>query len=114
MDRAGRGVRSGRDAYPREKLLIAVKRMRRQIIISVAALVLVGAAVGVWWTGQTVPAYATGRGHFYVIESSYAFSPSSMTWHVGERVSLTLVNDDQSDPPKPGSTDDWSSGLGRV
>lgn len=74
--------------------------MRGQILISLVLFVLVGAGVGTWWSLEDVPSYARGSNRFYVVETSYEFSPSRMTWRVGQRVSLTLVDQDQSVPPK--------------
>ncbi|HZE14568.1 MAG TPA: hypothetical protein VE197_02025 [Mycobacterium sp.] len=74
--------------------------MVRQVVVSLVLFVLIGTGVGVWWTRSDAPAYAQGPGHFYVVETSYHFSPSHMVWHVGERISLTLVDEDQSHPPK--------------
>ena len=68
--------------------------------ISFFVLALVGAGVGAWWVLRPVPAYAQGPGRFYVVQSSFRFSPSVMTWHVGEHVSLTIVNHDQARPPR--------------
>lgn len=75
-------------------------RHRRGILLSFVLFALVGAGVGAWWTIQPRPSWAKGTGHYYVTEFSYGFSPGRMSWHPGEHVWLTFVNEDQSSPPK--------------
>lgn len=68
----------------------------------VAALVLC-AALGIGaYAWSTTRASATALpGHYTIEMTDYRFSPSHMTWHVGERVTLTLVNRSEGHPGKP-------------
>lgn len=67
----------------------------------IAALALVIAlGIGAYaWSAVRAPD-AAGPGHFTIMMTDYAFTPSHMTWRVGERVTLTLVNRSEAHPGK--------------
>lgn len=69
---------------------------RALLLALLAAVILVVASAA--WSVTRAPG---GDGATTVVMSDYAFSPSHLTWRVGERVTLTLLNDSQAQPPKP-------------
>jgi len=65
------------------------------LLASAALAVLLLAAWSVW-PGRTT---AAGPGTSIVM-TDYAFSPDRLTWQVGQRVTLSVVNRSQSNPPR--------------
>lgn len=67
----------------------------------IASAVVAGAlAVGAYsWQQAGTPAAADGT--FTIAMTDYRFSPASMVWRVGERVTITLVGKSEATPPKP-------------
>lgn len=62
-------------------------------MIGAGALVLAAALLGYWLVRPGPDARAAEQpGHFVVAMHDYYFSPGRMTWHVGEKITLTLVN----------------------
>jgi hypothetical protein len=68
----------------------------------IAALALVIAlGIGAYaWSAVRAPT-STVPGHYRIVMTDYAFTPSHMTWRVGERVTLMLVNRSDAHPGKP-------------
>jgi plastocyanin len=63
-----------------------------------------------WWiTSRRDPSYARGPGDVVVRMTDYDFAPSHMVWRVGERVTLTFVNDTEA---HPGNTHEFMMGRG--
>lgn len=63
----------------------------------VAALVLVAAGIA-WSAAKTPP---IGPLQTTIVMTDYQFAPNHLTWHAGDRVTLTVVNESQAQPPKP-------------
>ncbi|HEX6335938.1 MAG TPA: hypothetical protein VFZ85_03225 [Jiangellaceae bacterium] len=63
----------------------------------VATAILIGASWS-WVAADEDPPYAQGSGAYVIRMSDYAFEPSDMEWRVGERVSLTFINDTVARP----------------
>lgn len=70
----------------------------RQLLLSLAVAVLVIIAVIVWNVVRQPP---EGPTTYMISMTDYQFSPSEMTWRVGEKVTITLINQSQSKPGKP-------------
>lgn len=70
----------------------------RSVGVSAIVLALLAVAAAIWVTGRPSSAYAPGG--IALSGSDYGFSPERMTWRVGERVTLTLVNDSSGVPGK--------------
>lgn len=69
----------------------------KSIVASVTvAAVLAGGAYS-WQTAQTQHPTPT---NYTIAMKDYAFAPSHMVWHVGDRIVITLVDESQSHPPK--------------
>jgi uncharacterized cupredoxin-like copper-binding protein len=79
----------------------AMPRWGRALAASAVALAVLGALAGVWLATRSTPSYARGPGQIVVSGTDYAFSPSRVTWRVGERVTLTFENDSEGRPGKP-------------
>lgn len=71
--------------------------MSRRGLLGSAALAALLLIAWTTWPGRTPPA---GPGTTIVM-SDYAFSPDRLTWRVGERVTLSVVNRSQAKPPRP-------------
>lgn len=69
----------------------------RQVLIS--AVITAGLLFGAysWQRSQATPNTQTD---FTIKMTDYGFSPAKMVWRVGERVTITLVNDSESHPQK--------------
>lgn len=65
---------------------------------SAVVLAVLAAAAAVWIAGRPSVAYAPDG--VAVSGFDYGFSPERMTWRVGERVTLTFVNDTSGIPGK--------------
>lgn len=76
-------------------------RWGRALAASAAVLVVLAVLGGVWRASRSTPSYARGPGSVVVSGTDYAFSPSGLTWRVGERVTLTFENDSDGRPGKP-------------
>lgn len=67
----------------------------------VCAAVVFGAVK--WEDAVALPTSAgqviDGVHHYTIEEFNYRFVPSHLVWHVGEKVSLTIINRSQSAPP---------------
>lgn len=70
---------------------------RQLLVASLVAAALVAAGVA-WSAAKTPPA---GPTQTTIVMTDYQFSPNHLTWHVGDRVTLTVVNRSQAQPPKP-------------
>lgn len=70
-----------------------IKQLSYSVIL---AIVLIGAAV-IW---QVEHAPASVSDHFTVSMTDYAFAPAHMVWRVGDRVTITLVNNSQAHPQR--------------
>lgn len=70
----------------------------RSLGVSAVVLALLAVAAAVWVTGRPSVAYAPDG--VALSGSDYGFSPERMTWRVGERVTLTFVNDSSGVPGK--------------
>lgn len=68
----------------------------RSVLGGAVALVLLAGGM-VAWAHNPQP---TDQTHYTIQMLDYAFRPSHMTWHVGETVTLTLVDESVSHPPK--------------
>lgn len=68
------------------------------VVVSAAVLLAVLAAIYAWTSAAR--ASAVQGHHYYIHMTDYAFSPAHMTWIVGEKVTVTLINDSGSHPPK--------------
>lgn len=68
--------------------------------VVVSAVITAGLVGGAYaWERALAPVEGNGR---YTIEmTDYHFTPDTMTWRVGQRVTITLINDSESRPPKP-------------
>ncbi len=78
---------------------------RGGLLASAIALAMVVGAIEVYATASP---HGTATGHRYVIRmEDYAFQPAHMVWHVGEKITLTLVNASVSHPPK---SHEWMMG----
>lgn len=64
--------------------------------IGLAAVLVVGIYV---WQSHRAPAAAAGN--YVITMDDYLYKPAHMIWHVGERITLTLVNHSESHPQKP-------------
>lgn len=69
----------------------------RQILIS--AVLTAGLLFGAyaWQRSQAAP---ISDNNFTIKMTDYGFSPAKMVWHVGDRVTITLINDSESHPQK--------------
>jgi plastocyanin len=68
--------------------------------IVVSTVVTVGLVGGAYaWEGTRAP--AEGNGKYTIVMTDYRFAPDKMTWRVGQRVTITLINKSESIPPKP-------------
>lgn len=81
----------------------------RGLLLSTVAAVAVTVALALWYGSRPVPSYAQGPGRYYVREGDFSFSPDSLVWRVGQRVSLTLVDDATGNPPR---THEFMAGRG--
>jgi plastocyanin len=65
-----------------------------------SALITAALAAGAygWQRSSSPPATADA---FTIAMTDYRFSPARMVWHVGEHVTITLVERSQAIPPKP-------------
>lgn len=75
---------------------LVVKRGKSLALSTIVAVALAGGAYA--WQAQRAP--TTAKGKYIISMTDYAFTPSHMVWHVGERVTITLVNNSQSHPEK--------------
>ena len=69
----------------------------RQILVS--AVVAIALVIGVMGWERNGAKSATPDS-FTIAMTDYAFTPSHMVWHVGEHVTITLVEDSQAQPQK--------------
>ncbi len=82
---------------------MAAGRGTATVLISVAvcAAVIVGALQ--WEKGVALPRSSgqviNGIHHYTIDEFNYYYKPDRLTWHVGEKVELTIDNRSQSAPP---------------
>lgn len=68
--------------------------------------------VGWFWTKQTQPTsggkmLADGYHHYTIFERNFYYTPDHMTWHVGEKVELTIMDRSKS---RPGLNHQWNMG----
>lgn len=79
---------------------VATPRWGRSLAVYAALLaVLAGLAIA-WIATRPTPSYEQGPGSLALSATDYAFTPSSATWQVGERVRLTIDNDSEANPGK--------------
>ncbi len=79
----------------------AAPRWGRALALSAAALAVLAVLAGLWRaTTRSTPAYTHGPGRVVVGGTDYAFSPSRISWRVGQRVTLTFENDSDGRPGK--------------
>lgn len=71
---------------------------RRQVTVSVILTAGLVGGVYAWEQGRKPP---NAGGNFTIEMSDYRFTPGKMTWRVGERVTITLINASEANPPKP-------------
>ena len=79
-----------------------MNRAKRSLGTSLVTAAITVAAL-VWWVNQPsqmerVVSQEPGGTLLRMVD--YNFAPKTMVWKVGQRVSLTLVNDSQSSPPR--------------
>ena len=85
------------------------RRWLRALALSgVATAILIGASWS-WVAADEDPSHAQGPGAYVIRMTDYAFGPSDMEWRVGERVSLTFVNDTVA---RPGRRHEFMMGRG--
>lgn len=70
----------------------------RSLGVSAIVLALLVLAAAIWVRGQPSEAYAPGG--VALSGYDYGFTPERMAWRVGERVTLTFVNDSSGVPGK--------------
>ncbi|OWX97193.1 hypothetical protein [Thioclava sp. IC9] len=75
-------------------------------VLSGAVVLAVLTGSMVVWANNTRPA---DRTHFTIHMLDYEFEPAHMVWHVGETVTVTLVNDSEAHPRK---AHEWMVGRG--
>ncbi len=79
--------------------LRALRSLRvRQIVASAAITVVLAAGAYGWEHSGSLPA---ADGAFTIAMTDYRFSPAKMVWRVGDRVTITLIEQSQTVPPKP-------------
>lgn len=67
------------------------------VLGSAVIALLLGAGSFAWSNAQrTAP-----PGDYVIHMVDYAYEPNNMVWKVGQKVTVTLINDSQSHPPKP-------------
>lgn len=69
----------------------------RQLFFSLVVVALVFAGVILWNVARQP---AEGPTSYRVSMTDYQFSPAQMTWRVGQKVTITLINESQSQPGK--------------
>lgn len=75
-------------------------RWGTSVVVSAAIVLALVGLLLLWSSLRSEPAFETGPGAVVLDATDYAFSPSDVTWRVGERVTLTLQNDSQANPGK--------------
>lgn len=84
-------------------------RWRSTVAVSTVLTVAIVATTWWWITSRRDPSYAQGPGDVVVRMSDYDFAPNRMVWRVGERVTLTFINDTEA---HPGNTHEFMMGRG--
>lgn len=73
-------------------------RWGRSLLVAAVLAVAVSVLTWQWATSEEAPPYAQGANNYVIRMSDYDFSPEHMQWRVGERVTLTIINDTQAHP----------------
>lgn len=84
-----------------------------QVLVALIIFVILFVA-GWYWTRTTQPTsagtmLADGYHHFTIDEHDFYYEPNHLTWHVGEKVEITLDNRNHA---KPGQNHQWNMGRG--
>lgn len=70
----------------------------REILASGAVAAVLVSGAYAWTSAGTPPASPNA---FIIAMTDYAFAPNRMVWRVGDRVTITLLEESQAVPPKP-------------
>ncbi|WP_156781990.1 cupredoxin domain-containing protein [Acidihalobacter aeolianus] len=82
-----------------------------QVLIALIIFVILF-VIGWWWTQTTQPTAggtmtSDGYHHYTIDEHDFYYEPGHLTWHVGEKVELTLFNANHA---QPGQNHQWNMG----
>lgn len=68
--------------------------------LAIAGILAVVLVVGAWFWGGAAQTAKVAQNHYTISMTDYAFAPNRMIWRVGDKVTITLVDDSQSHPAK--------------
>lgn len=71
-------------------------RGRGLVVAGLLAVLLIAASIA--WSAASTP--GAGEPGTTLVMTDYAFAPSRLTWRAGDRVTLTVLNRSQAQPPK--------------